>query len=87
MHRGAALADGTGPELVRDVRVLVDDGRIRWVGPADDEPDPEPDAEVVDCSGAAIVPDLVDSHSHVTMPGGAHWVDRWPGPRRGARAA
>ena len=45
-------------------------------GPADDEPDPGPDAEVVDASGATIVPGLVDSHSHLTMPGGAHWIER-----------
>jgi imidazolonepropionase-like amidohydrolase len=76
VYRGAALADGTGPELRQDVSVLVEDDRVRWIGPADDEPDPGPDAEVVDCSGATIVPGLVDSHSHLTMPGGAHWVDR-----------
>ena len=76
VYRGAALADGTGPELLRDVSVLVEDDRIVSVGPADDEPDPGPDAEVVDCSGATVVPGLVDSHSHLTMPGGAHWVDR-----------
>jgi imidazolonepropionase-like amidohydrolase len=76
VYRGAALADGTGPELRQDVSVLVEDDRVRWIGPADDEPDPGSDAQVVDCSGATIVPGLVDSHSHLTMPGGAHWVDR-----------
>lgn len=76
VYRGAALADGTGPELRRDVSVLVEDDRIVWIRPADDEPDPGADAEVVDASGATIVPGMVDSHSHLTMPGGAHWVDR-----------
>jgi imidazolonepropionase-like amidohydrolase len=76
VYRGAALADGTGPELVRDVSVLVEDDRIVSIGPADDEPDPGTDARVVDCSGATIVPGMVDSHSHLTMPGGAHWIDR-----------
>lgn len=76
VYRGAALADGTGPDLVTDVSVLVEDDRVLSIGPADDEPDPGPDAEVIDCSGATIVPGLVDSHSHLTMPGGAHWVDR-----------
>src|SRR3954449_12068102 len=76
VYRGAALADGTGPDLQRDVSVLVEDDRIAFLGPAGEEPDPGPDAEVVDCSGATIVPGLVDSHSHLTMPGGAHWVDR-----------
>jgi len=74
VYRGAALADGTGPELQRDVSLLVEDDRIASIGPADDEP-PD-DAEVVDCSGATVVPGMVDSHSHLTMPGGAHWVDR-----------
>ena len=32
--------------------------------------------EVVDASGSTIVPGLVDSHSHLTLPGGAHWIDR-----------
>src|SRR5690348_13976529 len=75
VYRGAALADGAGPELRRDVSVLVEDDRIVSIGPAGDEPDPG-DAEVIDCSGTTIVPGLVDSHSHLTMPGGAHWVDR-----------
>jgi imidazolonepropionase-like amidohydrolase len=75
VYRGAALADGTGPELQRDVTLVADDDRITWLGPADAQPDPG-DAEVVDCSGATIVPGLVDSHSHLTLPGGAHWIDR-----------
>jgi imidazolonepropionase-like amidohydrolase len=75
VYRGAALADGTGPEPRRDVSVLVEDDRIVRIGPADDEPDPG-DAEVVDASGTTIVPGLVDSHSHLTLPGGAHWIDR-----------
>ena len=76
VYRGAALADGTGPVLETGVSLLVEDDRIAWIGPGDDEPDPGTDAEVVDASGATIVPGLVDSHSHLTMPGGAHWVDR-----------
>jgi imidazolonepropionase-like amidohydrolase len=74
LYRGAALADGTGPELVRDVSLLVQNDRITWMGPVDAEPDH--DDEVVDCAGATAVPGMVDSHSHLTMPGGAHWVDR-----------
>jgi imidazolonepropionase-like amidohydrolase len=76
VYRGAALADGTGPELQRDVSLVVEDDRIAWLGPADDEPDPGTDVEVVDASGATIVPGMVDSHSHLTMQGGAHWIDR-----------
>lgn len=64
---GAALADGTGPELVKDVSLLVEDDRIVSIGPADEEP--AAGAEVVDCYGATVVPGMVDSHSHLTMPG------------------
>jgi imidazolonepropionase-like amidohydrolase len=83
IYRDAALADGTGPELQLGMSVLVVGDRIDWIGPADDEPDPGPDVTVVDASGATIVPGLVDSHSHLTLPGGAHWIDRGfdPAPR------
>src|SRR3954468_5863303 len=76
LYRDAALADGTGPDLRVGVSMLVDDDRIAWIRPSDDEPDSGPDADVVDASGATIVPGLVDSHSHLTLPGGAHWIDR-----------
>src|SRR5690242_2758547 len=76
LFRDAALADGTGPALRLGVSVLVDADRIRWIGATGDEPDPGPAAEVVDASGCTIVPGLVDSHSHLTLPGGAHWIDR-----------
>src|SRR6185312_6651061 len=76
LFRDAALADGTGPALRLGVSVLVDADRIRWIGATGDEPDPGPAAEVVDASGCTIVPGMVDSHSHLTLPGGAHWIDR-----------
>jgi imidazolonepropionase-like amidohydrolase len=76
VYRDAALADGTGPELRVGVSLLVEDDRIVWIRPADDEPDPGRDVEVVDASGCTVVPGLVDSHSHLTLPGGAHWIDR-----------
>ncbi|HEY7175159.1 MAG TPA: amidohydrolase family protein [Micromonosporaceae bacterium] len=76
LYRDAALADGTGPELRLGVSILVTDDRITWIHHSDDEPDPGPDVEVIDASGCTIVPGLVDSHSHLTLPGGAHWIDR-----------
>lgn len=76
LYRDAALADGTGPQLKVGVSLLVDDDRIEWIRPTDDEPDPGPGTEVVDASGCTIVPGLVDSHSHLTLPGGAHWIER-----------
>jgi imidazolonepropionase-like amidohydrolase len=76
LYRDAALADGTGPVLRIGVSLLVDDDRIVWIRPTGEEPDPGPVTELVDASGCTVVPGLVDSHSHLTLPGGAHWVDR-----------
>jgi len=76
LYRDAALADGRSATLRRGVSVLVDGGVIRWIRPVDGEEDPG-DAEVIDASGATIVPGMVDSHSHVTGPGGARWLDRF----------
>jgi imidazolonepropionase-like amidohydrolase len=71
---------------VLGVSLLVEDGRIAWIRPSDDEgqrdPDGGPDGalEVVDASGSVFVPGLVDCHSHLTLPGGAHWIDRIDDP-------
>jgi imidazolonepropionase-like amidohydrolase len=76
LYQDAALADGTGPQLRLGVSLLVVDDRIAWLGPAGEEPEPAPEIDIVDASGCTIVPGLVDSHSHLTLPGGAHWIDR-----------
>lgn len=82
LYRGAALADGRSDRLELGVSVLVAGGRIAWIRPADDEGPAggtggEGGApEIVDASGATIVPGMVDAHSHLTLPGGAHWIDR-----------
>ncbi len=76
LYRDAALADGTGPDLRLGVSILVRDDRIDWLGPVEDEPVRDGDVEVVDVSGSTVVPGMVDSHSHLTLPGGAHWIDR-----------
>src|SRR5437762_3678842 len=59
--------------------MLVDAGRIVWIRPTDAEEDPG-DAEVVDAGGSTIVPGMVDCHSHLTLPGGAHWIERIDDP-------
>lgn len=78
LYRGTALADGRSARLRRDLSVLVEDGVIAWIRPRDDEGDtgPRRGLEVVDATGATIVPGFVDSHGHITMPGGARWIDR-----------
>lgn len=82
LYRDAAVADGRSDRLRIGLSILVTDGRIAWIRPAGDEGDPGPisGVEVVDASGATIVPGMVDGHSHVTLPGGAHWIDRIDDP-------
>lgn len=51
---------------VHDAAVLIEDGRIAWVGAASEAPDAD---EVVDAGGRAVIPGFVDSHSHLVFGG------------------
>jgi imidazolonepropionase-like amidohydrolase len=74
---GAALADGTADTLRHDTMLFVESGRIAGLWTDGAGPDPGSlGAPVLDGSGATIVPGLVDSHAHLSMPGGAQWVQR-----------
>ena len=74
LYQGAALADGTSPVLRLGVSIAVADGVIAEI--ADGEIEPAAGDEVVDGGGATIVPGMVDAHSHLTLPGGSHWIAR-----------
>ena len=76
LYRDGAMADGRSDRLERGVSLLVVDDMIAWIRPSDDEGDVPRDATVVDASGSTVVPGMVDAHSHLTLPGGAHWIDR-----------
>ena len=78
LYRNGALADARSERLEVGISILVEDGVIRWIRPADAEEDPGPPSglERVDASGTTFVAGMVDAHSHVTLPGGAHWLER-----------
>jgi imidazolonepropionase-like amidohydrolase len=88
LYREAAIADGRSDQLALGMSVLVEDGRVAWIRPSADEPDSGgAAATVIDAAGATIVPGMVDAHSHVTLPGGAHWIDRIDDPPESLLAA
>ncbi len=76
LYRDAALTDGSGSSLRKGVSLLVDGRRVVWIRPTSDEGDVPSDVHVIDAGGSTIVPGMVDAHSHVTLPGGSHWIDR-----------
>jgi imidazolonepropionase-like amidohydrolase len=76
LYRGCAVVDHATRSLAPDMAVLVDGGQVAWLGLADEAPDPGPGVELVDAGGTTAVAGMVDAHSHLTLPGGAHWIDR-----------
>src|SRR2546429_2495909 len=80
VYRDAALADGAGPSLRKGVSVLVRDRRIVWIRPTSDEGTLPRDVRIIDSGGSTIVPGMVDAHSHLTLPGGSHWIERGADP-------
>jgi imidazolonepropionase-like amidohydrolase len=90
LYRDGAFADGRSDRLELGVSILVIDGVIAWIRPTDDEgplPAAAGEPQVVDASGSTIVPGMVDAHSHLTLPGGAHWIDRIDDPAERLLAA
>jgi imidazolonepropionase-like amidohydrolase len=76
--RDLALADGSSAQLQLGIAVVVQDGRIQWLGPTE-EAEPA-GAEVIDGGGATLIPGIVDAHSHLSEPGGSHWIERFSDP-------
>jgi imidazolonepropionase len=52
--------------LRHDAALVVDAGRIAWIGPARDAPAAD---ERLDAEGAAVLPGFVDSHAHLMFAG------------------
>ncbi|MGH8827088.1 MAG: imidazolonepropionase [Jiangellaceae bacterium] len=61
---GADHSEGLG--LLREAAIVVDADRVAWVGPASEPPEAD---RRVDVGGRAVVPGLVDSHSHLVFAG------------------
>ncbi|WP_311243475.1 imidazolonepropionase [Microbacterium sp. WCS2018Hpa-23] len=62
--------DGDCLGTLHDAAVLIDGGRIAWVGFAADAPDAAREADdIIDAGGRAVIPGFVDSHSHLVFGG------------------
>lgn len=60
------LIDGTGLAAVPDAALVIENGRIRYAGPAAQAPAVPPDAQRLDARGGTILPGLVEAHFHAT---------------------
>jgi cytosine/adenosine deaminase-related metal-dependent hydrolase len=61
---GATVFQATSGPALPDATIVVDDGRITQVGPADAVATPT-GAHVIDARGKTVVPGLIDLHAHL----------------------
>jgi imidazolonepropionase len=59
-------AHGEGLGILPDAAILVDGGRVVWVGPSRDVPSAD---AAYDVGGRAVIPGFVDSHAHLMFAG------------------
>lgn len=55
--------------LIRDAAILVEDGKIAWVGAQCDLPEQNFRAKEVSCQGRLVTPALIDCHTHIVYGG------------------
>ncbi|MEU5912815.1 imidazolonepropionase [Micromonospora sp. NPDC047527] len=80
---GELVTNGTGAGplgIRRKAAVLIEEGRVAWVGPAAYAPAAD---RRVDAGGAAVLPGFVDSHAHLVFAGdrAAEFAARMAGER------
>ena len=63
---GPGVADDELLGIRRDAALVIDGGRVAWIGPSAQAP---PADMRHDCAGAAVLPGFVDSHAHLVFAG------------------
>jgi len=67
--RNATLIDGTGQAPIPDAALLLDDNRIRGVGPASTLKLPAGETVEIDAQGDYLLPGFFDTHVHLLLEG------------------
>src|SRR6185436_13911903 len=62
---GARIFDGTGKPVIERGSIVIEDGRITAVGPANQVKAPK-GSRTIDVSGKTITPGLINAHGHVS---------------------
>lgn len=62
--KAATMRDGYG--LIEDAAILIEGGRIAWVGPRAEAPSGH---DTTDCEGRLATPGLIDCHTHIVYGG------------------
>lgn len=60
------LFDGTGSRPIPAATLIIENGTIRYAGPAKGAPPVNPQAVQIDARGGTIMPGLIESHFHPT---------------------
>ncbi len=62
----------SGPDgIIENGAMLVEDGRVSWVGPASEAPRRN-DIPKIELGGMHVTPGLIDCHSHIAITGGVN---------------
>lgn len=72
--KGASILDVVSGDLIDNSVIVVERGRIEYVGPANAAPTTS--AKVLDLQGHTILPGLIDMHVHLTSGGSYHGYER-----------
>ena len=67
VHGGIVVTMNAKEEIVTDGAVAVREGQVVAVGPTASILGRYEAPQVVDCSGQAIIPGLINAHTHVPM--------------------
>jgi imidazolonepropionase-like amidohydrolase len=69
--QGATLITATGNPTIRNGTIVIENGRIRDIGPRNEVRVPN-NAQTIDARGKWIIPGLIDAHVHFSQSGGVY---------------